>query len=318
MASDRRPFLSAVIPVFNEEGNLRELHSRLTAVLSGSGRPYEIVFVDDGSRDASVAILEDLHRSDPRVRALVFSRNFGHHIALTAGLDAARGEVVVLMDADLQDQPEEIPKLLSKLDEGFDVVYGIRIGKKHSLFKRVTSSLFVAVMRRVVEGFNINSGIFRAARRNVVDTVKRCRETHRFLVGLMSWAGFRQTGVEVVHGERFAGETKYTLRRQLRLAANTLVSFTGIPLQFATYLGLAVSCTSFVYAVVVLLRKLAWGLGLEGWPSLMIAVMFLGGVQLLCLGILGEYVGRLLTEAQGRPLYVVARTFDREDPDANP
>jgi dolichol-phosphate mannosyltransferase len=309
--------LSAVIPVFNEEGNLRELHARLAGVLTGLGLTYEIVFVDDGSSDGSVAILEELYRSDPHVRALVFSRNFGHHLALTAGIDAARGEAVVLMDADLQDRPEEIPKLLEKLDAGYDVVYAIRMAKKHSLFKRVTSSLFVAVMRRMIEGFDINSGVFRVARRNVIDTVKQCRETHRFIIGLMSWSGFRQTGVEVRHGERFAGRTKYDLKRQVRLASNTMVSFSRIPLQFATYLGLVVSLTSFGYGVVVLLRKLVWGLGIEGWPSMMFAVLFLGGVQLLCLGILGEYVGRLLTEAQGRPLYVVARALDQETSDAH-
>src|SRR5580765_4358273 len=194
MDSSSRCGLSAVIPVFNEEGNLRELHTRLTSVLSRLDRSYEFVFVDDGSADGSVALLEDLQRADAHVRILVFSRNFGHHIALTAGIDASRGDAVVLMDADLQDQPEEIPKLLAKLDEGFDVVYGIRMAKKHSAFKRVTSKLFVAVMRRMVQGFDINSGIFRVARRNVIDTVKECRETHRFLVGLMSWCGFRQTG----------------------------------------------------------------------------------------------------------------------------
>jgi len=316
MDSTSRCGLSAVIPVFNEEGNLRELHARLTSVLSRLGRSYEIVFVDDGSVDGSVLLLEELQRADPHVRVLVFSRNFGHHIALTAGIDASRGDAVILMDADLQDQPEEIPKLLGKLEEGFDVVYGIRMAKKHSAFKRFTSKLFVATMRRMVQGFDINSGIFRVARRNVIDTVKQCRETHRFLVGLMSWCGFRQTGVEVLHGARFAGATKYDLKRQFRLASNTMVSFTSIPLQFATYLGLAVALTSFVYAVVVLLRKLLFGLGIQGWPSLMFAVMFLGGVQLLCLGILGEYVGRLLTEAQKRPLYVIARTIERGDADA--
>jgi dolichol-phosphate mannosyltransferase len=307
-----------VIPVFNEEGNLRELHARLTSVLSGIARSYEIVCVDDGSVDRSVEVLEELQGTDPHVRVLVFSRNFGHHIALTAGIDAARGDAVILMDADLQDQPEEIPKLLAKLDEGFDVVYGIRVAKKHSGLKRATSGLFVAVMRRMVDGFDINSGIFRVARRNVIETVKQCRETHRFLVGLMSWCGFRQTGVEVLHGARFAGTTKYDLKRQIKLAMNTMVSFTSIPLQFATYLGIAVALTSFIYAVVVVARKLFWGLGIQGWPSLMFAVMFLGGVQLFCLGILGEYVGRLLTEAQKRPLYVIARTIEREGTDAAP
>lgn len=317
-AASPLPCFSTVIPVFNEEGNLVELHRRLTAVFEGLGRAYEIVFVDDGSRDRSFEILGDLHRSDRHVRVISFSRNFGHHIAITAGIDAARGEVVVLMDADLQDRPEEIPRMFAVLEKGYDVVFGIRTARKHTPLKRLTSGLFVALMRSMVRGFDINSGIYRMARRNVIDTVKRCREAHRFIVGLMSWSGFRQTGIPVVHGERFAGETKYTLSRQFRLAANTMVAFTRVPLQVATWLGLAVSSIAFVYAVVILLRKLFWGLGIQGWPSLMLAVLFLGGVQLLCVGILGEYIGRLLTEAQNRPLYVVARDLDHGGRDESP
>ena len=200
----RAPFFSAVLPVFNEEGNLEELHRRLTEVFSGLGRTWEIIFVDDGSNDRSVEILRRLAREDPNVRALLFSRNFGHHIALTAGIDAALGEAVVIMDADLQDRPESIPDLFSKLEEGYDVVYAIRRGKKHSLFKRVTSKLFTAVMNRIVDDFTIDTAIFRIARRPVVDTLKECREQARFVLGLFSWVGYEQVGVEVPHDERFA------------------------------------------------------------------------------------------------------------------
>ena len=304
-------FFTVVIPVFNEEHNLAELHRRLTTVLGELSQPYELLFIDDGSTDRSFEILEGLHKHDPCVRVLSFSRNFGHHLAVTAGMDAADGEVIVLMDADLQDLPEEIPALYEKLQEGYDVVYGIRTQKKHTLFKRATSAVFFALMRRMVEGFDINSGVFRIARRSVIDTVKQCRETDRLVVGLLSWAGFKQVGLPVQHGQRFAGETKYTLGKQVRLALTTIVAFTDVPLRAVMLLGLTVSLVSFLFAAVVIARKCIWGLGEIGWPSLMVVILFLGGLQLLCLGILGEYISRALTEARRRPIYVVARRLER-------
>ena len=219
------------------------------------GKNYELVFVDDGSRDRSFAILRELYRVDPHVRVLQFSRNFGHHIAMTAGMDAVRGEVVVMMDSDLQDQPEEIPAMLAKLEEGFDVVYGIRMNKQHSWLKRFNSALFVWVMRHVVRGFEPNSGIFRIARRRVIDAVKQCRETNRLIIGLLSWAGFKQTGIAVQHGKRFAGETKYTLSKQIRLAVTSILAFSDFPLRMVVYLGLFVSLTSFIFAAVVIIRR---------------------------------------------------------------
>jgi len=309
--SGRPTFFTVILPVFNEEHNLAELHRRLTAVFAELSQPYALVFVDDGSTDRSLEVLEGLHQHDPCVRVLSFSRNFGHHLALTAGMDAADGEVIVLMDADLQDLPEEIPALYEKLKEGYDVVYGIRTHKKHSLFKRATSAVFFALMGRMVDGFVINSGVFRIARRNVIDTVKQCRETDRLVVGLLSWAGFKQAGLPVRHGERFAGETKYTLGKQIRLALTTLVAFTELPLRAVTLLGLFISLVSFSFAAVVIARKCIWGLGEVGWPSLMVVILFLGGLQLLSLGILGEYTGRALTEARRRPRYVIARRLER-------
>jgi dolichol-phosphate mannosyltransferase len=297
------PFFSVVLPVHNEEGNLDELHRRLTSTLAGMGRPYELVFVDDGSRDRSVEILRA--RSDAHTRVLVFSRNFGHHLALTAGIDAARGEVVVLMDSDLQDRPEEIPNLFAKLEEGWDVVYAVRKTKKHSLFKRLTSMAFTSLMNRLTEGLTIDTAIFRMARRPVVDAVRRCREQSRFLLGLFSWVGFRQTGVEVTHDARFAGETKYSLRRMVKLALNSLTAFSHVPLRLATYLGFMASTSSFLYAVYLVLKKILFDTAVIGWTSLMVVALFLGGVQLLCIGILGEYVGRIYGESQSRPLYVV-------------
>jgi dolichol-phosphate mannosyltransferase len=303
--------VSVVLPVFNEEGNLREVHRRLTAVLRALRQPYELIFVDDGSTDASIDILAALHHEDTSVTVLQLSRNFGHHLAVTAGIDHAHGDAVVLMDADLQDQPEEIPTLLRKLDEGYDVVYGIRANRRHSLFKRLMSNVFFAMTSRMVHGFDLNTGMFRAARRHVIETVRQCRETNRFVVGLISWAGFRQTGVTVAHAPRGTGRTKYTLGKQLRLGVNTLTSFTMIPLRLATYLGIVTSVIALLYAVIVIARRLIWGLGEIGWPSLIVVVLFLGGAQLLCVGIFGEYLGRVLAEVQHRPLYVVARRWSK-------
>lgn len=308
------PDVSVVLPVYDEEGNLEELHRRLTDALCRMGVTYELVFVDDGSQDRSFELLSELAKTDPRVRALSFSRNFGHHIAITAGIDAARGEAVVLMDADLQDRPEEIPKLYAKLLEGYDVVYAIRMAKKHSLFKRVASLAFNRVMNRIVEGHEIDTAIFRIARRRVIDAVKECREQARMVLGLFSWVGFRQTGVEVTHGERHAGETKYSLVKMIRLALHTVTGFSRIPLQVASYLGLIAAVSSFAVGGYFIWLKLAYDAAVEGWTSTIVAALFLGGVQLLCLGILGEYVGRIYGESQRRPLYVVAEELGGADP----
>lgn len=311
------PFLSVVIPVFNEEPVLIELFRRLSTVLDEVGRTWEVVFVDDGSRDGSFRVLRSLHETNARVRVLRFSRNFGHHMAITAGMDVATGECIVLMDCDLQDQPEEIPKLLAKFDEGYDVVYGIRTGKKHGLLKRATSWMFVRIMNLIVgEGGSINTHIFRLVRRNVVDVVKGCREHARFIVGLVSWAGFEQVGVPVAHAKRYAGETKYSLFKMVKLALNSMTSFSQLPLQIASYIGFAAAFGSIAFAVWLVARKLMYDLAVEGWTSTMVSIFFLGGVQLVSLGILGEYVGRIFSEAQNRPLYVVATRlgFDHDAP----
>jgi dolichol-phosphate mannosyltransferase len=305
------PFFSVVVPVFNEEGNVPELHRRLVATLEGMGRSFEIVFVDDGSRDGSYAAIARLFQIDQRVRAVRFSRNFGHHLAITAGLDAARGEAVVLMDSDLEDRPEVIPTLFAKLEEGFDVVYGIRKGRTHSLFKRATSKMFMAFMNRIADGdIALNTSILRIVRRPVVDAVAACREQHRFILGLFSWVGFRQTGIEVEHGERFAGETKYSLAKMVKLAMNTITASSTLPLKAASFLGTVVSSLSILYALLLLGKKLLWDTMVEGWTSTIVTGLFLGGVQLICLGILGEYVGRIYSEIQRRPLYVVAERLD--------
>jgi len=309
------PHFSIVIPVFNEEENLEELHTRLTEVLEEIGETYELVFVDDGSRDRTAAMLRAMHEEDPRVTLLRFSRNFGHHIAITAGLDAARGEYIVMMDGDLQDRPEAIPDLYAKIQEGFDLVYGVRAQKKHSLFKRVTSWMFVRLMRTVAtEDNEITTSIFRIMNREVAEAVRECRERARFVVGLFSWVGFRQTSIVVQHGARHAGETKYSLSTMFRLAFDGIASFSRMPLQIASWVGFAVSLFAFGWGGWLVAKKgIAMFPGMEhldqavtGWTSTMVVLLFLGGVQLLCLGVLGSYVGRIYGETQGRPLYIVA------------
>ncbi|MFO0612720.1 MAG: glycosyltransferase family 2 protein [Polyangiaceae bacterium] len=309
------PFFSIVLPVFNEEGVIEQLHGRLTAALQGIGRTYEVIFVDDGSRDTSFAKLKALQATDVNVRVIRFSRNFGHHMAITAGMDASRGECVVLMDSDLQDQPEEIPKLLAKFDEGFDVVFGIRTGKKHGLFKRMGSWGFVKVMNAIVgDGGSINTHIFRLIRRNVVDVVNSCREHSRFIVGLVSWAGFDQIGVPVEHGKRYAGETKYRFFGMVRLALTSMTNFSQVPLQLASWMGFGASLVSVVFAIWIIVRKFVYNTAAAGWTSTMVVIVFIGGVQLLCIGILGEYLGRLFSGVQNRPLYVVAKKLGFESP----
>jgi dolichol-phosphate mannosyltransferase len=309
-STDDAPDFSVVLPVYNEESNLETLHRRLSETFQKMGRSYELVFVDDGSSDGSYSKLRQLFERDPAVRIIKFSRNFGHHIAVTAGLDYVRGEFVVLMDSDLQDQPEEIPALYAKIEEGYDVVYGIRKNKKFSVTKRASSAAFRWVMRHILR-YEITGGIFRILRRQVVQEVRRCRETDRLVIGLINWTGFRQTGVEVEHGARLAGVTKYSLRKQLQLATNAITAFSTLPLKFASWLGFAISAMSFIAIVLIFLRKLFWGLGEIGWPSLMVTITFLGGVQLLCLGILGEYIGRIFNETRKRPLYVVENALEQ-------
>ena len=302
---------SIVVPVFNEEENLAELYQRLTAVMQGLGASYEIILVDDGSGDRSFPMMKALRERDPRVKAVRLSRNFGHHLALTAGLDHAKGEAVILMDADLQDEPEEIPKLLEKLGEGYDVVYGVRKNRKESLTRRIAAGLFAAIMNRMVgSGHFATGGVFRVMTRQVRDELQQCRETARFITGLVSWLGFNQVGVDVEHGARYAGETKYNLWRLIKLLLNTLTSFSYLPLQLATYLGLLTALLSVLLAAVVIFRWIFFDIAVAGFASTMVAILFLGSVQLIVLGLIGEYVGRVYTESQGRPLYVVREVLE--------
>ena len=304
--------ISIVVPIYNEEENISELYRRLTAVMeklcSNEGHSidsYEIIMVDDGSIDHSWQLIKELHEKDPRVKGISFSRNFGHHVAITAGLDHVEGEAVVLMDGDLQDPPEEIPKLYYKFKEGYDLVYAIRTRRDDSIFKKITSWIFLRMLKKISNvDINLQSGIFRVMSKRCADNMRSLREKSRFIIGLMSWVGFPQSGVEIERHKRYAGRTKYTLFKLFRLAWHGVTSFSYIPLQLATYLGFGVAAISFLVGIYILYRKLFLGIPLLGYASIIVSLFFLGGVILFVLGVIGEYIGRIYTEVQNRPLYI--------------
>lgn len=304
---------SVVVPMYNEEEVARETYRRLKAVMDSLGEPYELVFVNDGSRDATLAILKEIAAADPSVKIIDFSRNFGHQIAITAGMDHASGEAVIVIDADLQDPPELIPAMIARWKEGYDVVYGKRKERKgETFFKRFTAGLFYRLLNRLTEvKMPVDVGDFRLIDRRVCAALREVPEHNRYVRGLISWLGFRQTAVEFVREPRFAGRTKYPLRKMVRLALDALTSFSHKPLRFASYLGFTLSGIGLILSLVALFR---W-VGAEGTEEgLLLAVnLFLQGLGFIMLGILGEYIGRIYDEAKGRPLYVVRETVNFMD-----
>lgn len=306
--------LSIVIPLFNEREGISELCTRLQAACNALEMQSEILFVDDGSSDGTFEFLEQMRAKDSRIKCIQFSRNFGHHIAVTAGLDNAFGDIVIVMDGDLQNRPEDISILVKKIEEGYDVVYTVRKNRQDSFFKRLNSRAFVWLMKQVVrEPLSADSSIFRAMRQNVVAALRETRERNRYVVGLIGWVGFRHTWVEVQHDKRFAGKSTYSFRRQVRLALDALFSFSTLPLQLASMVGFGITCFSFLYGAILIVRKLLWGFVLPGYASIMVAIFFLGGVQLIMLGIIGSYIGRIYSEVQQRPLYILKRKLGLEN-----
>jgi polyisoprenyl-phosphate glycosyltransferase len=307
------PTFSIIAPIFNESGNLSELYRRVAEVMDRSGDPWELVLVDDGSVDGSTDMIRALGEKDERVRPVIFARNFGHQVAVTAGLDYSRGQAVVIIDADLQDPPEVILDLIDKWREGYEVVYAVRAEREgESWFKLFTASLFYRIIRRITDvDIPMDTGDFRLMDRKVVQVLNQMREKHRFLRGMSVWVGFRQVGVPYRRAARFAGETKYPFKKMFRFAKDAVTGFSYFPLQVATYLGfLAAGLSILAIPVVAAIR--IWGSDepLLGQATTLIAVLFLGGVQLISLGVLGEYIGRLYDQVKGRPLYIV-----REAPD---
>jgi len=306
------PVISVVAPVFNEHECLLEFYKRICSTMENLIKTWELILVDDGSSDGSTDVIRDLAIQDDRVRAVIFARNFGHQIAVTAGMDYARGQAVVVIDADLQDPPEVIKNLITKWNEGYQVVFAVRKQREgESWFKLFTASMFYRVIYRITDvKIPLDTGDFRLLDRKVVDVMGTMRERHRFLRGMAAWVGFRQVGVPYDRKQRFAGITKYPFRKMLKLALNAVTSFSYFPLQLATYIGFIAAGISILSIPLVAILRLSNQAAFLGQATTLIAVLFLGGVQLISLGILGEYIGRIYDEVKGRPLYVLSEGPD--------
>lgn len=298
---------SIVVPIYNEQENLPELYRRVREVMDSTDEPWELILVDDGSTDSSTALIRALAREDKRIRPVIFARNFGHQVAVTAGLDYSRGDAVVIIDADLQDPPELILEMAEKWKQGYEVVYAVRAEREgESWFKLWTASLFYRIIYRITDvKIPLDTGDFRLMDRKVVGVMNSMRERHRFLRGMSAWVGFKQVGVEYKRAARVAGETKYPFRKMFRLAINAVTSFSYFPLQVATFFGFISAGIAALAIPFVIYMRVTGSQAFFGQATTLIAVLFLGGVQLICVGILGEYIGRLYDEAKGRPLYIV-------------
>jgi dolichol-phosphate mannosyltransferase len=309
------PTFSIIAPVYNEKDCLDVLVSRISEVMETTKEPWELVIVDDGSQDGSTEIIRRLAKQDSRVRPVIFARNFGHQVAVTAGMDYSRGKAVVIIDADLQDPPEVILEMIEKWKEGYQVVYAVRAEREgETWFKRTTASVFYRLISKITDiNIPLDTGDFRLMDRKVVDVMGKMRETHRFLRGMSSWVGFKQIGVSYKRAARFAGKTKYPVKKMLGLALNAITSFSYFPLQLATYLGFISAGISILAIPIVIIVRLITQQAFLGQATTLIAVLFFGGVQLISLGILGEYVGRIYDEVKGRPLYIVSESPEEEN-----
>jgi len=314
-SADERPVISVVAPVYNEAELLGAFCQEMRRVLLEIGEPWELILVNDGSRDASIQIMREQHALDPRIKGVSFSKNFGGQLAITAGLDYARGDAVVIIDADLQDPPDVVKELVARWREGYQVVYAQRASRAgETAFKRLTAAIYYRVIRGVANvDIPLDTGEFRLLDRKAADALRSIREQHRYLRGLAAWIGFRTIAVPYDRAARTAGETKYTLSMMLRLAVDGITNFSYLPLQLATYLGFVVAGLSLAGILVAILVRLVMGHNaLEGQATTLVSVLFLGGVQLIFLGILGEYLGRIYDEVKRRPLYIVDETLGLE------
>lgn len=306
------PVLSVIIPIWNEEETIPELYRRMMDVLEQTKLTWEMVMVCDGSTDNSTQMIRDLAKKDARIRPVIFAKNFGHQIAVTAGMKYSRGDAVVLIDADLQDPPELILEMLKKWNEGYEVVYAVRASREgETKFKLWTAKLFYRLINSLTDtNIPLDTGDFRLMDRVVVDIINRMDEHHRFIRGIVSWIGFRQIGVEYDRKERFAGETKYPLKKMLTFATTAITGFSNMPLQLATYIGFFSAGISIIFIPIVVILRLSGYQAFYGQATTLIAVLFLGGVQLISIGILGEYIGRIYDEGRNRPLFITRETPD--------
>jgi glycosyltransferase involved in cell wall biosynthesis len=311
------PTYSFVVPLFNEEEVLTELHRRLSAVADSLDGPSEFILIDDGSSDRTREIAGELRAQDPRVKLVVFSRNFGHQLAISAGLDFATGDAIVIMDGDLQDPPEVVPELAGRWREGYDVVYAMRSAREgETRFKRGTASLFYRAMRRLTSiEMPLDAGDFRLVDQRVAGIISNMREPDRYLRGMFAWVGFRQTAVPYERAPRTAGETKYSLAKMIRFATDGLLSFSTVPLRVTLASGFAIAGIAFAVGFVAIVVKLTGGFTVPGWASLIVVLSFFSGVQFIVLGTIGLYVGRIYTQGKHRPLYLVDRTMGFGEPE---
>lgn len=310
--------LSVVVPVYNEEAVVKESYIRLTKVMQEIYEPYEIIFVNDGSRDKTLSLIHDIINTDLHVKLISFSRNFGHQVAITAGMDKAKGDAVIIIDADLQDPPEVIPEMVKKWREGYNVVYAKRLKRKgETRFKKFTAKLYYRFLRCMTSvDIPADTGDFRLIDRKVCNTMKSLGERNRFVRGLVSWVGFKQCAVEYDRDERFAGETKYPLKKMLKFASDGITSFSYKPLKLAVYIGAAISVLSLIYLLKVLIKTL-FDVPVITGGGLVAIQLFFNGVILIFLGIIGEYIGRIYDECKGRPLYIIDETIGFDENENN-
>ena len=311
--------LSVVVPVYNEEAVIIETCKRLKIVMDSLGETYEIIFVNDGSRDRTAFIINEICETDKNIKFIDFSRNFGHQLAITAGMDYAVGEAIIVIDADLQDPPEVIPQMVQKWKEGFNVVYGKRLERKgETIFKKLTARLFYRLLRQLTDiDMPIDTGDFRLIDRNVCNALKLVNERNRYVRGIISWLGFKQTGVEFTREKRYAGETKYPFRKMLRFAFDAISSFSYKPLKLASYVGFFLSFFSFLYLIIVLYEGIFTNKTIPGWTSTLAVSLLFNGIVLIMLGIIGGYIGRIYDEAKGRPLYIIRQLKNLPEENGN-
>ena len=306
--------ISVIIPVYNEEKNIQNLYHRLSKVLHGLGVSYELIFVNDGSKDASIGLIKVLSKKYESVKYIDFSRNFGHQIAVTAGLDKTSGDAVVIIDADLQDPPELIIEMYQKRLEGFEVIYAKRKNRRGENFlKLLTASVFYRLLAKMTSiSIPVDTGDFRIIDNKIVEVLREMPEKNKYLRGQISWIGFNQTFVEYERQERQAGATGYTYRKMLHFALDGITAFSDVPLKIVTYFGFIVSVIAFFVAIYALLAKFVWENSVPGWTSLMIAILFIGGIQMIAIGIIGEYLSRMNHNIRNRPLYIIRESNIKE------
>ncbi|HHW48630.1 MAG TPA: glycosyltransferase family 2 protein [Clostridiaceae bacterium] len=311
----RKCIYSVVVPLYNEELVINESYKRIKEVMDSTSEPYEIIFVNDGSRDRTSEMAKEICKKDKNVRLLSFSRNFGHQAAITAGMEYACGQAIIVIDADLQDPPEVILEMIKKWKEGFDVVYGQRSERQgESFFKKITAKIYYRLLKCLSDvDIPVDVGDFRLIDRKVCDALKKLPEKNRYVRGLISWLGFKQTSVKFVRKERYAGETKYPLKKMLKFAFDGITSFSYKPLKLWTYLGLIVFMSGFIYLAVIVCRKLFTSYAVPGWAIVAVIILITNGAVLISLGTVGGYISRIYDEAKGRPLYVLDEKMGFEE-----